>query len=125
MEYPKPRYRDPIMVDPANYEWLPVAGMPGVSHKPLGTFTERQCGAELLLLKRGAADRAEGRSVYLVLSGGGVVRDAPYRQFTALHLEEDEHAGIVARDDAEIVRLALPDLFGLEERRVAHVEAAE
>ena len=38
MEYPKPRYRDPIMVDPAHYEWLPVAGMPGVSQKPLGTL---------------------------------------------------------------------------------------
>ena len=38
MEYPKPRYRDPIMVDPANYEWLPVDGMPGVSEKPLGTL---------------------------------------------------------------------------------------
>ena len=38
MEYPKPRYRDPIMVDPSNYEWLPVAGMPDVMHKPLGTI---------------------------------------------------------------------------------------
>ena len=47
MDYPKPRYRDPIMLDPANYEWLPVDGMPGVSEKPLGSFTERQCGASL------------------------------------------------------------------------------
>src|SRR5262249_2622142 len=37
MEYPKPRYRDPIMADPANYEWLPIAGAPGAFHKPLGT----------------------------------------------------------------------------------------
>ena len=42
MEYPKPRYRDPIMLDPTNYEWLPVKDMPGVAEKPLGTFTERQ-----------------------------------------------------------------------------------
>ena len=26
MEYSKPRYGDPIMVDPANYEWLAVDG---------------------------------------------------------------------------------------------------
>ena len=71
MEYPKPRYRDPIMVDPANYEWLAVAGMPGVAQKPLGTFTERQCAAALIKLARGATYRAGGRSVYLVVSGSG------------------------------------------------------
>src|ERR1700724_68779 len=47
MEYPKPRYRDPIMVDPANYEWLPVSGMPGVSEKPLGRFMRRTRGGVL------------------------------------------------------------------------------
>ncbi len=47
MDYPKPRYRDPIMVDPQNYDWLPVADMPSVSEKPLGAFTERQCAAQL------------------------------------------------------------------------------
>jgi len=125
MEYPKPRYRDPIMVDPANYEWLPIAGTPGVTHKSLGTFTERQCGAELIRLKRGASYRAGERSLCLVLSGAGVVGPEPYRQFTAFHVDEDEHADIVARDDTELVRLALPDLTGLQARRPAQVEAAE
>src|SRR5246127_2593421 len=82
MEYPKPRYRDPIMVDPANYEWLPVDGVPGVSEKPLGTFTERQCGASTLKFERRATYRAGGRSVYLVLSGTGIAHDASYRQYT-------------------------------------------
>jgi hypothetical protein len=125
MEYPKPRYRDPILVDSANYEWLPVIGMPGVAHKPLGTFTERQCAAELIKLTRGAAYRTGGRSVYLVLAGTGILQDAPYRPLTAFHLDEDERAEIVARDDTELVRLVLPDLAGLRERRTAHVEAAE
>lgn len=125
MEYPKPRYRDPIMVDPANYQWLPVAGMPDVVHKPLGTFTERQCGAEIVHLKRGAIYRAEGRSIYLVLSGSGIGQHSPYRQSTAFHLDADERADIVARDETEILRLVLPDLAGLPERRAAHVEAAE
>jgi hypothetical protein len=125
MEYPKPRYRDPIMVDPANYEWLPVAGQAGVARKPLGTFTERQCGAELVRLERGAAYRADGRSVYLVLRGSGIVGDAPFRQLTALHLEDGEHAELVARDETEILRLVLPDLAGMPARRPAQVEAAE
>lgn len=125
MEYPKPRYRDPIMLDSANYQWLSVAGMPGVVHKPLGAFTERQSAAEIVCLKRGAIYRAEGRSVYLVLSGSGVVQHAPYRQLTAFHLDEGERAEIVARDETELLRLVLPDLAGLHERRLTQVEAAE
>ncbi len=125
MDYPKPRYRDPIMVDPENYEWLPVAGALGVSQKPLGTFAERQCAAALIEVAPGAHYRAHGRSVYLVLSGSGVVRDATYRLLTSLHLEEDETADLVARDETELLRLVLPDLAGLDARRPAQVEAAE
>jgi hypothetical protein len=125
MEYPKPRYRDPIMVDPAHYEWLPVAGMPGVTHKPLGTFTERQCGAELIRLQRGASYRVGVRSVGLVLSGAGVIGAEPFRQFTSFHVDEGEHADMVARDDTELVRLVLPDLAGLQAWHAVQVEAAE
>jgi hypothetical protein len=125
MEYPKPRYRDPIMVDPAHYEWLPVAGMPGVEKKPLGMFTERQCGAMLVKLARGATYRAGGRSVCLVLSGSGIAHDASYRRSTAFHVGEGEEAEVVARDATQIVCLMLPDLAGLKAHRPAQVEAAE
>jgi hypothetical protein len=125
MEYPKPRYRDPIMVDPSHYEWVPVEGAPGVFEKPLGTFTERHCGADLIKVARGATYRAQQRSVYLVLSGTGIGDHATYRQFSALHLDEGEEADIVARDETEILRLALPDLTGVQALRAAHVEAAE
>jgi hypothetical protein len=125
MEYPKPRYRDPIMVDPANYEWSPMKDMPGVSNKPLGTFTERQCGAAVIKLARGATYRAGERSVYLVLSGTGIAGDASYRRLTALHLDEGEETDIVARDETEILCLVLPDLEGVEAPRAMHVEAAE
>jgi hypothetical protein len=125
MDYPKPRYREPIMVDPANYEWLPVAGMPGVTEKPLGTFTERQCGITLVKLARGAIYRAGGRSVYLMLSGSGIAHDAGYRRNTALHLDEGGETDVVARDETEMVRLVLPDLANLQAHQPAQVEAAE
>jgi hypothetical protein len=99
--------------------------MPGVSEKPLGSFTERQCGASIIKLDRGATYRAGERSVYLVLSGSGIAHDATYRQYTALHLDDGEAADIVARDETEIVRLKLPDLSGLQAQRPAQVEAAE
>lgn len=125
MDYPKPRYRDPVMVDPDNYEWVAVHDMSGVVQKPLGTFTERQCGAALIKLTRGATYRAAGRSVYLVLSGSGIADDVGYRRHTALHLEEAEYADVVAREETDILRLVLPDLVGVQAHRPARVEAAE
>jgi len=125
MDYPKPRYRDPVMIDPANYEWLAVAGMPGVTEKALGTFTERRCAASLVGVKRGAIYRAGGRSVHLVLAGSGIVHDCAYRPFTAFHLDDGEAADLVARDQTELVRLELPDLTGLRAHRPAEIEAAE
>ena len=125
MDYPKPRYRDPIMLDPANYEWLPVAGMPGITEKRLGTFTERHCAAALVKLGRGAIYRAGGRSVYLVLSGSGIAHDCGYRCYTALHVDDGEEVEAVARDETVLVRLVLPDLAGLQAHRPAQVEAAE
>ena len=124
MEYPKPRYRDPIMVDPSHYEWVPIAA--GVSEKPLGTFTERNCAASLVKVARGTTYRAAPRSVYLVLSGTGIAHEGPYRQYTALHLDEGEEADLVARDETTILRLTLPDLAAVQAPgAAAHVEAAE
>jgi hypothetical protein len=125
MDYPKPRYRDPIMVDPENYEWLPLPGMPGVSQKPLGTFTERECAAALIKLVRGASYKARPRSIYLVLSGTGIAQEEPYRRLTALHLADSEMVEIVARDETELLALVLPDLAGIRSDRPARVEAAE
>src|SRR5262249_40413746 len=45
MVYPKPRYPQPIFMDPANYEWVPVEAAPGVAEKLLGVFTERRSEA--------------------------------------------------------------------------------
>jgi hypothetical protein len=117
MDYPKPRYRDPIMIDPEHYTWLPAAGMRGVSEKPLGSFTERQCGATLIKIARGATFHAAPRSVCLVLAGSGIACEGAYRRLTALHLADGERADVVARDETELLQLTLPDLAELEAQR--------
>ncbi len=123
MRYPKPRYRDPIILDPQNYEWLAVA--PRVREKLLGTFTERQCAATLVKLQGGATYRAGPRSVYLVLSGSGIADNALCRRLTALHLDAGEAIDIVARDETEILRFVLPDLVDLRAAQAKRFEAAE
>ncbi len=127
MEYPKPRYRDPIMVDPGHFEWTPISGMTGVRQRRLGVFTERQCGASLVRLQPGASYAAAERSVYLVISGSGTLASGPYRQYTALHLDEGEDAVFVAREETELLSLLLPDLTGIGSlhRSKDMVQAAE
>jgi hypothetical protein len=125
MDYPKPRYRDPIMLDPENYDWLAVAGATGVRQKPFGTFTERESSAVLIELAPEATYRADDRSVYLVRTGSGTVGGTPYRSLTALHLDSDETAEFVARERTELLRLALPNLAGLDAEYRAPAEAAE
>jgi len=64
MDYPKPRYPQPIFMDPENYAWVPVAGVPGVAEKLLGVFTERRSETGLIKLDAGASYVARGRGVY-------------------------------------------------------------
>jgi hypothetical protein len=125
MVYPKPRYRDPIMLDPGHYEWRPLAG--GVSQKPLGVFTERQCAAALLKLDAGASWRAGERSVLLVLRGSGRAGAEPYRTYTSAHVDNGETLELVADSESEILCLTLPDLSGMRglDRSQPQLQAAE
>ena len=126
MEYPKPRYRDPILLDPAHYQWRAISGARGVAQRQLGLFTERQCGASLLKLDAGASYRVSGPSVSLVVSGDGSAGDQPYRALTALHLDAGEPVELVASAESEVLHLVLPDLSDMDMgRRSETLQAAE
>jgi hypothetical protein len=111
--FPKPRYPQPIMMDPRNFAWVPVADAPGVSEKLLGVFTERRTQARLVKLDAGARYVASGNSVYLVIRGKGTIGDSPIRALTALHLARGETATFAASEETEIMHFGLPDLRGV------------
>ena len=71
--YPKPRYPQPIMMDPTNFDWVPVEGAPGVSEKLLGVFTERRSEVGLVEARRRRAYTARGKGIFLVVRGAGTV----------------------------------------------------
>jgi hypothetical protein len=124
MQYPQPRYRDPIMLDTSHYEWTPITA--GVHEKLLGVFTERRTEAQLIKLEKGAVWPASNRSVYLVLIGTGTVARQPYRALTAIHLSDGERETLFeAHEETTVLRLGLPDLAGLGEISGARREAAE
>jgi hypothetical protein len=115
MVYPKPRYPQPIFMDPANYEWVPVEGAPGVAEKLLGVFTERRSEAGLVKLDAGASYVARGKGVYVVTRGAGVVGGEPLRPLTTLYLGPGETATVTAREETELLHFGLPNLAGLRE----------
>ena len=60
LQFPKPRYDKPVMMDQAGYEWVPLADQPGVFEKLLGVFTERRSEAGLFRLNAGATLTGHG-----------------------------------------------------------------
>jgi hypothetical protein len=53
--FPRPRYREPVMMLAENYRYWPDRKRPGVEVKHLGTFSEARTGIGFLRLKPGAA----------------------------------------------------------------------
>jgi hypothetical protein len=127
MAYPKPRYPQPIFMDPANYEWVPVEGSPGVSEKPLGVFTERRSEAGFVRLVSGARFAARGKGVYVVTRGSGSVDGQPLRALTTIYVDAGETVAFAAQEETELLHFGLPNLAGLRmpEHEQVHVEAAE
>ena len=110
MIYPEPQYNGPILMDPQNYRWMPLDGAPGVEEKALGAFTDCAIRAAQYKLDPGAAFRATGRGLYVVLSGSGDLEGERYKRLTALHLETGESATYHATETSEILLLGLPDV---------------
>jgi hypothetical protein len=121
MEYPKPRYSRPFLMDPENYEWQPVAE--GVAEKALGTFTECRSAVRMVRIEAGASFTARGRTVCFVTQGTGKIADQPLRLFTTLQLEAGESCAISADETVELLEMTLPNLAALKQPMLA--QAAE
>jgi hypothetical protein len=124
MTYPRPRYNRPFFMDPANYDWLPVAGAKGVAEKKLGSFTERGTTATFYRLDAGAALTAEGRAVYFVARGTGKAGDTAYRRLTTVFIDAGETCRLAADAETVILRYGLPDLAGMRSPVPAEMGAA-
>jgi hypothetical protein len=54
VEYPEPRYSDIILMNPSTFGWVKSRDLPGVAHKWLGSFTERNIRIGFIHLDTGA-----------------------------------------------------------------------
>ncbi len=124
LKFPKPRYPQPIMMDPANYDWLPADGENGVFEKPLGVFTECRTEVGLLRLDANAVHVGGGRGIYFIVSGAGEVGGETFARHSTVLVERGESARFSAAETTEIFRIGLPNLEAMIERGRAGETAA-
>ncbi len=116
MTFPKPRYPQPIMMDPANYDWLPVGGEDGVFEKPLGVFSECRTEVGFLKLDPGAVHDGGGRGIYFIVSGTGEIGDEIFAHHTTVFVERTETTRFTAAETTEIFHIGLPNLDAMPRR---------
>jgi hypothetical protein len=122
MNFPKPRYPQPIFMDPARYDWVPVEDQPGVTEKLLGVFTERRSEVGQIRIDSGARFTARGKGIYVVVRGAGTVGGETLRTMTTVYLEPGETVTFTAYETTELLHFGLPNLAGV--RTPLHEEAA-
>src|SRR5258708_25705867 len=110
MVYPKPRYHDPLMMDPASFEWLPLDGQPGVAEKPMGIFTERRTEASFLRLHPGTRCKLRGRRLYFIIDGSGTAGGQPHARRTTVLSHSGEGAELTATAPSELLVRGLPQI---------------
>jgi hypothetical protein len=122
--YPKPRYGEPILFKPANFDWDVRDSEPGVATKAICTLSERQLQLSMMRLDPDARGTMPGRGgirIGFVLQGQGTVNGQALRTYSAFSGTED----FVLASDAgmELLFVGLP-IFAKEDAR-AFVAAAE
>jgi hypothetical protein len=117
IEYVRPRYREPVVIDPEAYAWTPVPGSSGGLAKPLGIFNERGTAANYYRVEANGelVLRAEGRRRLLFVVRGSVTVDgADLVAHTAVAFGPGEEAEL--RTSGEAVELLNYDLPSFEGR---------
>ena len=117
MAYPKPRYPQPIMMDPANYEWVPLADRPACARScsacsPSGAAkpaVQARCRRELRGARQGRLSRRARR-------GHGRRRAAARAHHGLCRRRRDRHVRGAGGDRAAAFRPA-------QSRRPAHARA--
>lgn len=111
IDYPKPRYKAPIIMRPDAFSWRAQSGASGVRRKALGTFPERGLSLAFIALAPGsvwAADRPDDRRLIFVREGEGRCGAEPYLAQSAIRLEPGEAANFAAKSDTELFIIAAP-----------------
>ena len=111
LEYPKPRYKGPVIMRPENFAWAQAEDAPGVCRKALGIFGERGVGIDFYAITPGTdynMPPSSARRLIFVRKGVGLCAGDSYTRHSALQLEPGESVMFEAKDDTELFVITLP-----------------
>jgi hypothetical protein len=108
IKYPKKRLEKPLLVNPVRFEWLEVAGSPGVRARRLWDFGSNALSCSLYQLDAGSALSLAGPLTAFVLSGTGSIAETKFARHDALHLVAQESARVAAREQSEVLVMPHP-----------------
>jgi hypothetical protein len=117
IEYPKPRYESPVLMNPENYPWIPEASTSGVSRRHIGTFSERRIEIAQIKIEAGARiveNAATAPRFLLVLEGSGAAWETSLRKLTLMELASGESATLAAAETLLLLAITMPT-FSAEE----------
>jgi hypothetical protein len=103
LEYPQPRFLEPVVVNPEGFEWTDVEGEPGVRERVCGRFGERRIGMGFLALDAGANHRTLDGRLYFALAGRGTVADQEWWPESAIDPGEAAGSLIEASESAHFI----------------------
>ena len=111
LKYPRSRYASMIVAEPKYFNWLHLAGSPGVDHKYMGSFSERGVWVEMVRLKAGAtwvSTHDTGRRLLFVLGGDGEAEKQAIGKWGSMQADATETLHLRAVTDMEIFLIGLP-----------------
>lgn len=110
IEYPEPRYKDLVMINPANFEWRKEAA--GIGRKHLGTFTERDMELAFIRLDKGATFEFGNKyapEAMFMTEGAITHENQRYDAETAFAIDNEEQpVQLKAIEPTELVYYKLP-----------------
>ena len=110
IDYPKPRYKTPVLMRPEAFAWKPDVLCPGVIHKHLAMFVDSSVTLMMTALVPGGTWKpptGAGRRLVFVLYGAGFCNGQDYEAQTAVRLEPLEEAEFSATAQSELFEIWL------------------
>lgn len=111
IEYPKPRYEAPVIMNPENYPWIPAPAEKGVFRRHIASFSERRIEIAQTKLAPGAvaSESAPAAPRFLfVAAGEGSAAGTPLRLHSLVEIQTGESVAVTAASELLLLAIQMP-----------------